>query len=272
MKLLNDLNGLMSSKRLKNIKRTLLFFSILIYLSSCGSGDNDKAEDVLEESAIEEEVVEATIDKDVKNPDILIGNDIPNVPLKANNAYQVILSADSIFTINQNGLLRIWIGENTIHYEESKEMVTDQTTIPSHIGNYAKITPFAPDFEIMNYDINKCHLIDSTGSSVLIALKPSEIGKFDIAATIEFFKDSLCSGSFVSKTSKFLTVEVTVNPAVKSINRKKKTAELIEIFWEKFLTFWGALITLILGTLFFLIKNIIKKRTNYEEKDEKEKN
>lgn len=82
---------------------------------------------------------------------------------------------------------------------------------------------------------------------------------------VEIFKNSTCTGSSIPKTSRTLAVEVIVD------NKKEfkgKMHELWTIFWEKFLTFWGALVALILGTILFVIRKKIKKTTGYEENEE----
>lgn len=199
-------------------------------------------------------------------------NELDDIESDETTDYSVILSVDSIIKVNQNGILKIWIGSDALSPETESGMVADETTIPSTIGNYATITPFAPDFEIVDYDNTECHFIEPSGSSVFITLKPKNSGSHRVGAVVRIFKDTLsCNGPSVSKTSRTLSVQVVVDHEKeleeKRKERKEKMEELGTIFWDKFVIFWGALIALVLGTIFFLIKRKIKKKTGYDHEE-----
>jgi hypothetical protein len=43
-----------------------------------------------------------------------------------------------------------------------------------------------------------------------------------------------------------------------------------EVFWKQFMNFYTALVVLVLGALLFVIRRYIKKKTGYDEKENKE--
>jgi hypothetical protein len=248
--------------------RIILYFFCFI-LNSCSD------ENIPENAAAEEQVErfdqilhennsgEEPIEKE--NTDVYIGTieEQSNSIIHAKD-YKVILTVDSLFKMNENGILKVWIGQDSLEQKLESGMIKDETTIPSNLGSYATITPFAPDFEILNADEKKCYAIDPSGSSIIFTLIPNKIGSHRISAVVEIFKNSTCTGTSIPKTSRTLAVEVIVD------NKKEfngKMHELWTIFWEKFLTFWGALVALILGTILFVIRKKIKKNTGYEENE-----
>ncbi|WP_452229457.1 hypothetical protein [Lacinutrix sp. MEBiC02404] len=181
--------------------------------------------------------------------------------------YKVVLSVDGAINKNETGMMQVWIGASKIKPFFSDGMVQDETTVPSNIGSYAKITPVASDsdFEIVYLTDEKCYKIHPSGSDVRFLLKPKRAGTYKVSANVEIFRDSNCSGEFVPKTSKTLSVIVAVD-IKKDISTRIQV--LLDIIWEKFLTFWGALIAFIFAVLFFLIKRRIKRKTDYEESED----
>ena len=176
--------------------------------------------------------------------------------------YRIILSVDSVINKNETGILKIWIGAPDIEVYFSEGVVQDETTIPSSIGKYAKITPVAPDFEVKNLTEDKCHKIHPSGSEVRFLLTPKTTGTYKVSANIEIYEATDCNGTSIPKTAETLSVTVNVNTK-KEIS--KKFHKLGNIIWEKFLTFWGALITLVFTFLLFLIRRKIKRKTNFDE-------
>lgn len=230
---------------------------ILISLNACGgdssqttmdASDNVQVEgSMLEEGPVPEEgSVEGSQDTMFIDPD----------------DYRVILSVDSIINKNGTGILEVWIGSPDIEVSISEGMVQDETTIPATIGRYAKITPVAPDFEVKSFTEDKCHIIHPSGSVVRFSLNPKTTGSYKVSANIEIYEAADCNGTSVPKATKTLSVIVDVNTK-KEIS--KKFNELLDIVWEKFLTFWGALITLVFAVLLFLIKRKIKRKSDFDE-------
>lgn len=178
--------------------------------------------------------------------------------------YLVELKADSIFKVNKNGELKIWIGKEQFRIETEDGMVRTEAYIPAEIGQYAKVTPYAPDF-IISPPQKGCILIHPTGSEVLFTLTPKEVGDFKVSATIEIYNDEDCSGPFVPKSAETLTVHVSVDK--EKVIREKKN-ELFNVVWDKFKWFFGALVALLFGLLLYKIKQKIKKRTGYSGDDQ----
>lgn len=178
--------------------------------------------------------------------------------------YLVELHADSIFKVNKNGELKIWIGKEQFRIETDDGMVRSEAYIPAEIGQYAKVTPYAPDF-IISPPQKGCILIHPSGSEVLFTLTPKEVGDFKISATIEIYNDEECSGPFVPKSAETLTVHVSVDK--EKVIREKKN-ELLNIAWDKFKWFFGALVALLFGLLLYKIRHKIKKWTGYSGDDQ----
>jgi hypothetical protein len=192
----------------------------------------------------------------------VVTTDFTTTEKKSFEDYKVILSVDSIINKNETGILQVWIGAPHIKVSVSDGMTQDESIIPATIGDYAKITPIAPDFEVKNTSEEKCYKIHPSGSNVRFLLKPKMTGSYKVSANIEIYEGSECTGTSIPKTSEILTVTVDVNTK-KEIS--KRTHELWGIVWEKFVTFWGGLITLFFTVLLFLIRRKMKKKTKFDE-------
>ncbi|KGL64011.1 hypothetical protein [Polaribacter sp. Hel1_85] len=244
------------------IIRKLLTFIMIICFISCGSNTEKSEQSPPPIPEITEEVTGETTDE---TTDKILDEEqiVTQVPLKRND-YIVILSVDSIININETGMLHTWIGLPNAKIEFPEGQVQDKTSIPSTIGQYAKIKPIAPDFEISGYTPGKCHKIHSSGSEVRFSIKPKSEGTYSVSADIELYDNSKCEGTPVPKTAKTLSVSVKINKEKEFSN---KVTELKNIVWDKFILFWGALIALIFSTIIFLIRRKIKKKTGFEEKE-----
>lgn len=176
--------------------------------------------------------------------------------------YKVILATDEKIYKNESCELKIWIGPEKVEVSFSNGMITDQTSIPATIGQYAKITPYAPDFEVSPPEMN-CVKIDPSGSEVRFKLTPKTSGKLKVSANIELFDNADCKGPAVPKTAKTLSVTVTTNKTFVLLDALQQMGAVI---WDKFLSFWGLLITLLFATLLFVIRRLIKTKTGYDDK------
>jgi hypothetical protein len=183
-------------------------------------------------------------------------------PLKLED-YKVILAVDEMLRMNETGEMRVWIGATDINPEFSLNKGIDSTIIPASIGQYAKITPYAPDFEVSPSTM-ECIRIDPSGSDVRFSIKPKKPGTLKVSANIELYNNADCSGTPVPKTAATLTVNVKVDIKQVIVHKLK---EMGVVFWDKFMSFWGALITLIFGALIFLIKRILKRKTGFNNKN-----
>ncbi|OYT15723.1 MAG: hypothetical protein B7C24_11560 [Bacteroidetes bacterium 4572_77] len=184
--------------------------------------------------------------------------------LKKLEEYIVKLAVDGEFKVHENGELRVWIGTDDAEINFDEGMVQDEASIPADIGQFARITPFAPDFDI-SPEKTDCIKIHPSGSEVRFTLIPRSAGRFEVSANIELYHAADCAGPSVPKTAKTLTVEVSVD---NKYIIKSKLKELGQIFWKNFIDFWGALIALLLAALLFLIRRKIKKKTGYTDTNE----
>lgn len=176
--------------------------------------------------------------------------------------YKVILAVDENLKLNETGELRVRIGGKGMNVSFSQGMVQDESTIPASIGQYAKITPFAPDFEVSPTE-KACVKIHPSGSEVLFSIKPKKTGSLKVSASIELFDNVDCTGASVPKTAATLSVHVVVD---KKQRFHKRLQELWAVVWSGFLSFWGALITLLFAVLLFLIRRKLKRKTGYDDK------
>lgn len=180
--------------------------------------------------------------------------------------YKVILAVDENIYMNEIGELRVWIGVKGVNISFSQGMVQDESTIPASIGQYAKITPYAPDFDITPSEM-ACIKIDPSGSDVRFSLKPKKQGAFKVSANIELFNEVGCIGIPVPKAAQTLTVVVKIDKSYVITSGVRKMAIVL---WDKFLSFWGILITLLFSTLLFLVRRKIKSKTGYDGKEDGE--
>ena len=188
-------------------------------------------------------------------------NPSSNAPVKLED-YKVILATDEKVYLNETCELKIWIGAEEVKVTFSDGMITDQSTIPASIGQYAKITPYAPGFEVSPIEM-KCIKVDPSGSEVRFTLKPKESGNLKVSANIDLYNNAECSGPPIPKTSKTLMVNVEIDRNYVVNNGMKEMATVV---WDKFLIFWGVLIALVFAALLFVIRRFVKKKTGYEDK------
>lgn len=174
--------------------------------------------------------------------------------------YKVILEVNERIKTHERATLRVWIGIGP-KWGPHLGKVQDSTTIPVDIGQYAKITPFAPGFDI-EPNTAQCIKLDRSGAEVVFSLTPQKQGAFEVSANIDLYEESGCTGTPVPKRTAILTVHVDVDGKHLITD---KAGELTAVAWDKFLNFWGLLLTLVFGMLLFLIRRNIKRKTGYED-------
>ncbi|MEP6880322.1 MAG: toll/interleukin-1 receptor domain-containing protein [Nitrosospira sp.] len=178
------------------------------------------------------------------------------VPFKeVREDYKVVLGADGKLKMpGIPGELRIWIGDPRVDPRLPSNMVQASSILPA-IGGTARITPFAPAFEIEPKQ-SICMAIHSTGSATRFKLTPTKIGLFNVGADVQLFNSQNCDGTPVPKWTDTLQVTVVVNSDQAF---EERTNQLGSILWEKFLDFWGLSIALFFALLLFLIRGRLKK-------------
>jgi len=149
--------------------------------------------------------------------------------------------------LGQSGMMEVWIGEEDIDLTFSKGMVQDQKSIASTVGRFAKITPYAPDFEIKALSATLCYKIYPSGSEVRYSLIPKDEGDYKVRSDIELYETEDCTGISVPKTARVLYVSVGVDMS-KEVS--KRIHKMKEVAANKFMTFWIALVTWLLEQLY----------------------
>lgn len=233
------------------IFRNLLILIIVLSFYSC----NNKKEDAYEKT--EKFKMEKSSEKNCLDSETLIRDSLNSL-----DDYIVEIAADKNIKMGETGELRVWIGANEFKRLFNPNMVQDETSIPGSIGQYARITPYAPDFEVNPSEI-KCIIIHPSGSEVRFSLTPKKTGELKVSANIELFYSEDCTGASVPKTAKTLSVFVKTDK--KSVV-KKGLKEIGVVFWDKFLSFWGVLVALLFAFLLFIIRRKLKRRTGFDEK------
>ena len=190
--------------------------------------------------AAESPVTHETVTPDISQPDL--------------DDYRATLEVTEKIDADKTGNMRVWIGasKNVPSYD-TKTTVRDSISFPANIGQYGRITPLAPDFDV-NPEKSGCILIHPSGSSEDFTITPRKRGVFHVSAKIELYKREDCLGIPVPKTTQIMSVSVVVD-------KKFFIWQLFDIFWDKFLVFWGALLAL----LFLAVITFIKRKTKMED-------
>jgi hypothetical protein len=184
--------------------------------------------------------------------------DEPAPSLNADD-YEAILDVTEKMELHQKGDLRVWIGMAHYAPEEESGMARKTTYFPADEGNYARITPYAPDFTIEPEESQIMRIVPS-GSSVLFTIIPEKKGEFRISAKIELYDNPDFEGVPIPKTTNIVSVVVTVDPKVNLMDR---LGQLGTVVWDNFLKFWGAVVALIFGALLFVTRKFIHKKTGF---------
>ena len=248
-------------------KGLLLVVFLWFVLASCGGSPQVHYEERYEMKEIEPEFMPPEREHPVEEVQHRIDEDDIDDPFEeetskpALNAddYKVALDVTNEITLNSTATLRVWIGLENYMPREIPTTARDTTTIPANLGDYARITPYAPDFTVGPEESQVMRIVPS-GSAVLFSLTPEKEGEFLISARIELYDNPDLMGVAIPKTSDIVSVVVKVDTkaAVKS-----HLGELGSIAWSEFLKFWGAIVALILGAIYFIIRKSVKKKTGF---------
>ena len=243
---------------IKNFIWVWVFFALLV-LSACGSPKESKS---IEGEYPQENVSEVPTDIE-KNEGGDEGYEKSNdstLGISDGRAedYLVQIEAPDTIKIGQTGELSVWIG-----FEDFQPAVGSGSfsteTLPAEAGNYAKIIPKAPGFEL-DRDEYKCMKIFPKGSSVVFNLKPKEQGTYPISVIVEVYSENGCLGTPIPRASRGLNIVVVVDKERESQERKDS---LWSIFCDKFNVFFGSLLVVIFGFIIYMINKFLKKKTGY---------
>lgn len=177
--------------------------------------------------------------------------------------YQVLLEADKKMKVGRKSYFRVWIGDEEYMPKQVEDIVRDTATVHTESGSYALVTPIAPDFEVVPDTAQRIPL-KTTGSSAVFTLTPLKRGKLFVSATVVIYDSE---GNEDPQSTERLSVRVSSG----FWDRQEDHAnEMEDVFWDKFMSFYTALVVLVLGALLFVIRRYIKKKTGYDEKENKE--
>ena len=195
------------------------------------------------------------------------GSDEPIVgsaPAPAANLddFQVLLEADKKMKVGKKSYFRVWIGAEEYMPKQVEDIVRDTATVHAESNSYALVTPIAPDFEVVPEAAQRIPL-QARGSSAVFTLTPLKKGESFVSATVVIYDSE---GNEDPQSTERLSVKVSSNFWGRQENHAN---EMENVFWDKFMSFYTALVVLVLGALLFVIRRYIKKKTGYD--DEKEK-
>lgn len=182
-----------------------------------------------------------------------ISTDKHSYPDNFDNYLVRLTAVQKIQTAGSPGKATVWIGDPS--WRQATPVADDvyaEKNI-SGIGQWVKLGLNAPDFQEVNE--SECMLIPPTGTEEVFWLYPKQTknGTYKISAYVKLFTSKECSDSFNQKFSDIVEVEVEIDYDTIVIAMLK---DLWDVFWEKALWFWGALLALI----FTLILRKLKQR------------
>jgi hypothetical protein len=240
-------------------------YSLILFISACGADPES-----VSESALPPEVTEESNKNQGEEPKDPLPTTEASIPGESNRNpakdYTVKLAVDSVIAFKSKGKLMVWIGKDVANFNAPSGMVEDEKEIPADAGQFAKITPITPGFKKYPNAV-ECIKIHPSGSEVIFELEAIEKGEFEVSARVDLYNEAGCKGDPTPKVTTFLKVNVFVD---REKEFSEKVNELLTVAWDKFLSFWGALLTLIFGTIIYLIRKKIKKKTGYDDKPENE--
>ena len=238
----------------------------LVYACGCKQGGEEEIGAVPDREEIRPEAVPREERPVESRParEVMVEDVIPDVGGGAPSAfdadeYTAVLDVTEKMELHQKGDFRVWIGIEDYMPEDDLSMSRRTTSFPADEGNYARITPYAPDFRIEPEESQVMRIVPS-GSSVLFTIIPEKKGEFKISAKIELFDNPYFEGVPIPKTTNIVSVVVTVDPIVNVMDR---LGQLGTVLWDNFLKFWGAIVALIFGALLFVTRKFIKKKTGF---------
>jgi hypothetical protein len=214
-----------------------------------GTGATEGEQDV-EIELIEEE---ATIQNSQESAETV------EMEQESTDDYTVSISTRDTMFLEQEYVIKVWIGKELKNLSLTDDMVSNQKEIDATLGNYAKVIPFFPGFEIKE-EPNSCFKIVPSGSTVKFRVVPLTRGPKEISAVVQIFERNGCAGDFAPKETAYLPITVEVD--IKR-NFTDMLFEMGDVLWTGFLKFWQGIVVLFFGLLLYLIRRKVKKKTNY---------
>jgi hypothetical protein len=173
--------------------------------------------------------------------------------------YEITLTVPQKIYTDKKGVMTVRIGDPEYKEKSSgnKKMAIDSTTVPASIGQYAKVEPIAPDFDVFPKK-SECIPIHPSGSYADFILTPHEKTRGDlvVGARVELYEGEYCTGKMIPKSTRMLTVKVRVGGFWNQVS---------DIFRENFITFLSALLPLLAAIILFKIR----KKSKIDEKKKK---
>ncbi len=229
-------------------KKAFFYFAFIMLLHSCG--DSSESEPVYENTTETYDDIEDVYD-DVKetSDDGMEGTDRDSM---------VVIGSGTGVIYNEKGDT-IAVNHKPITSDDYKVVLETDENLKMNEAGELKVWIGAKD-------IIKIAAPDRVQDETLIpALIPNKSGTLKVSANIQLYDTQDCSGTAVPKTAATLSVVVKVDTKSEVM---AKLGELGTIVWDNFLTFWGALVALLFGALFFIIRRKVKKKTGYDHPNE----
>lgn len=172
------------------------------------------------------------------------------------DAYTARVSATAQIELpGSKGSLVVWIGLPQNLPEVTSDMASSTESLGMG-GQTAKITPFAPDFDV-EPRTTVCERLVPSGSVVRFSLVPHHTGDLTVGADVQLYDSADCSGTPTPKSTKAIHVQVRV---CQSCYVKSGAATLGAEVWNAFTKFWAWLVGLVFATLVVLINRWRSRR------------
>jgi hypothetical protein len=181
------------------------------------------------------------------------GNNHPNL-----DEYVSMIETDEELQLDKEGCLYVWIGPEKNMPKPNQKTIRDTTSWHTTYSTnlYARITPSVDDF-LIDPEGPVIIRIDTTGSGYGFTIKPEKLGQKQVYANIELFYNKECTGiAITSQPTQRLHVKVQVS-----------ADNIWTESWEKLQHFIIALVALLLGALFFVIRKYVMRKTGYGLKE-----
>ena len=180
----------------------------------------------------------------------------PSAAAQDLTAYTAQVSATQRIELpGAKGTLTVWIGLPKNLPATATGFVSSAQPLGMG-GQSAKVTPYAPDFEV-SPTTTQCIHVAPSGSEVIFALTALHAGDFTVGANVQLYDSADCSGAPTPKTPNTIQVRVQV---CSLCYVKSGLATLGATTWQAFTHFWAWLIGALFATLIVIINRWRQRR------------
>ena len=160
-------------------------------------------------------------------------------------------------------MLTVWIGTAQNLPGDDAGTVSSTQSLGMR-GQTARITPFAPDFDV-DPASTVCEGVVPSGSIVRFALAPKHSGDLTVGADVQLYASPDCSGTPVPKSTSVIRVQVRV---CKMCYVQSGLLSMGRVAWNAFSSFWAWLVGAVFFTLMVLLTRWRRRKFNISKDDQ----